>query len=216
MLPSSPRLGLLPLLLLGACAHSPAPTSSVAKEPPAMTESARDARGRIINPRYTPEELGLRLMRLFDSAYHADELTPERVFEMTGVRMEEDPPGITVSYSAIGDMTDDWRYWFVLSNQPSTGNKLRVEIRNKRKEENAPLTPVCSFDLEQYKTHLEQLGFKGSQADRRHWFFHRGQLAIRLYFTGESSEQIDHKCVYMVIVDSPVESARSRRRRNAD
>ncbi|MDR1076212.1 MAG: hypothetical protein LBL59_07965 [Xanthomonadaceae bacterium] len=130
MLPSSPRLALLPLLLLGACAHQP--SSFAAKEPPAMTEPARDARGRIINPQYPPEEPGLRLMRLFDSTYHADELTPERVFEITGVRMEEDPPDLIVTYSAIGDMTDDWRYWFVLNNQSSTRNQFTVQFRNNK------------------------------------------------------------------------------------
>jgi hypothetical protein len=41
---------------------------------------------------------------MFDSAYHADELTPEQMFEMTGVRMEHPPQGSFVTHTAIGDM----------------------------------------------------------------------------------------------------------------
>ncbi|MDR1075975.1 MAG: hypothetical protein LBL59_06685 [Xanthomonadaceae bacterium] len=206
MLPSSPGLWLLPLLLLGACAHQP--TASVAKEPPATTEPASLPQGDIVAPRYSAEEISIRILRLIDSVRHTSELTPERVRGMTGVTLNSHSHG---GGDMEGEIANGWRYGISVSNWSDIGPQFAFRFV-KREDTAASIESVCGFNLTHYIAYLEGRGFTGELhrggPGATYWRFHRGQVPIRLYFSGP--------CVNMVLVNSPVENPRRLRRRRND
>lgn len=156
----------LPLLLgglaLSACAHTPVPPGPMmAKEAPAMNTSSSEAfrpHDLAEYPEITPEEMGRRFLDLAGSLESFDDLTEERVREVTRLPLQFSPgaggPALNMHLPESGWYYGVWYY----ENPASDIKSASLEFSNKE-DERADMEPVCGMDFDAYEAALERMGF---------------------------------------------------------
>ncbi|MDP9929253.1 hypothetical protein [Variovorax paradoxus] len=151
-------LPMLAALMLGACAQVP-PT--LLKEAAPMTMSAGTYRPHTLDeyPELTPDEIGRRMLKLIDSLKSFDELSLERVREVTRLPLYDIPEttshGFGMHLPASG-----WRYVFAYYNNPKSPDLKNISYNFINKNEAADMAPVCTMDYDAYVTALKGMGFQ--------------------------------------------------------
>ncbi|MDR6887953.1 MULTISPECIES: hypothetical protein [Variovorax] len=151
-------LPVLATLALSACAHAPAPDS---KKTMPMNASAKAYRPHTLDehPDLTPEEMGRRMLKLIDSLTSFDELSLERVREVTRLPLY-DIPETTSHGFGMHLPTSGWRYVFAYYNNPKSPDLKNISYNFINKNEAADMAPVCTMDYDAYVTALKGVGFQ--------------------------------------------------------
>ena len=151
-------LPVIATLALSACAHDPAPDS---KKTMPMNASAKAYRPHTLDehPDLTSEEMGRRMLKLIDSLTSFDELSLERVREVTRLPLYDIPEttshGFGMHLPASG-----WRYVFAYYNNPKSPDLKNISYNFINKNEAADMAPVCTMDYDAYVTALKGMGFQ--------------------------------------------------------
>ena len=151
-------LPMLAALMLGACAQVP-PT--LLKEAAPMTMSAGTYRPHTLDeyPELTPDEIGRRMLKLIDSLKSFDELSLERVREVTRLPLHEMPSGTSHAFGMHMPVSN-WYYVFDYDNDPQAPDSKGVLYRFNNKKESVDMGPVCAMDYDTYVTALQGMGFQ--------------------------------------------------------
>jgi hypothetical protein len=198
------------LALAALCASCAQPPHSPAQETPVTTTEIKPYRPHTLEefPQFTPQEMGQRVLALIDSIKSSDELTLQRVQEVTGFPMERvSPPGIRYSfmirlpesgwYYGLGYRQDEKTKagvaWFDLSN----------EADNKDIYHLPDMTPVC-LDYYTYVAALERMGFEKTRDEHSDLgaivatFYRRNNIGIQVRERREADQpeaKRQHACL---------------------
>lgn len=109
-------------------------------------------------PEITPEEMGRRFLDLAGSLESFDDLTEERVREVTRLPLQFSPgaggPALNMHLPESGWYYGVWYY----ENPASDIKSASLEFSNKE-DERADMEPVCGMDFDAYEAALERMGF---------------------------------------------------------
>ena len=151
-------LPMLATLALSACAHAPAPDS---KKTMPMNASAKAYRPHTLDehPDLTPEEMGRRMLKLIDSLTSFDELSLERVREVTRLPLYDIPEATSHGFG-MHLPASDWYYVLSYYDDPQLPESKNVSYRFHNKIELVDMGPVCAVDYGAYVTALKTMGFR--------------------------------------------------------
>ncbi|QJD70004.1 hypothetical protein HG421_07240 [Xanthomonas campestris pv. badrii] len=161
-------LALVCILAMTACATASESPQS-AKETTTMHPVATTQ-----NPTLSAEEIGKRFLKLIEGLGSRDDLSVERIKEVTGITLSYLPKGKRYSYSeALGD---GWYYmlWYIPESDSFKKGVSLMFINSK--EEFGEMTPVCALDFDHYHNALVALGFLaepnyGEIGELRSWHY---------------------------------------------
>jgi hypothetical protein len=141
-------------------------------------------------PPITAEDIGRRVLKLIDSLRDAQDLAPERIEQVMGLRVEinDENPNI---YGVGGKLTEDWSYSLEsspdrLDEKPTS---LRFSFDNSRRDvagdASAVPAALCGMRFEDYSKAMQAAGFtakpmrtfQGSDS----WYFNRGNIGVTAY-----------------------------------
>lgn len=149
---------ILAALTLGACAHVP-PTPLKTTAPTTLSAGPYRPHSLDEYPELTPDEIGRRMLRLIDSLTSFDELSLERIREVTRLPLYDVPE--TTSYGfGMHLPASGWRYIFAYYNNPKSPDSKNISYDFINKDEAAEMTPVCTMDYDAYVTTLKGMGFQ--------------------------------------------------------
>lgn len=153
-------------------------------------------------PTVSAEDIGQRVLKLIGSLRSAGDLSPERIEQETGLRVERSPDDRNV-YGFSGDITDQWSYSLV-----TTPDRLDAPPRSLRFSFEADAhgdvdpAPICRPSFADYTRALAELGFEGvpmrAYPGSDAWHFNRGDINVMAYPRGG-----DHgECLSKLIVSA--------------
>ena len=97
------------------CAHGAQPTVPATHKKPKMISTLHKtppgAHTLVEYPQFTAQEMGKRTLALIDSLKSFDELSLERIREVTGFPMKHTPPGKSYLFEMYLPESH-WGYWF--------------------------------------------------------------------------------------------------------
>lgn len=159
----------------------------------------------------TAEELGHRVLNLIDSIRSKDDMSPENIEKVIGVKVEFNPKNHN-DYGFGGKLTDQWSYNFGSLKDLDGGKPRRLELSfDKQTEATIDLTPICKLNYEGYSKFLTDAGFSKSPFHAEHGRlssvnFVRGQVAVDINPIGDGK----HTCVSILTIEvMPTEEGRS-------
>lgn len=201
------RFARLPLLLAAvlaaACLSMPAAAersaSSSGHERRSIVPSSR------IGPATDAAEALRRLMALIDTLREQQDLTPQRVADLSGLTLLEDPRS-PERFMGHQGLTDAWSYGYQLWPEFHTQQTVfafRFHADPHLNPRRPPKTEICSLDMDQFHDALLGMGFANTRnvlsgyPERR---YRRGHAAVDVHYTGESAVRVTHDCVDRVFV----------------
>lgn len=154
----------------------------------------------------TGEDISRRVLKLIGSLKSNADLTVEHLEQQTGLSMRRAADGGSFGTGAAID--SNWSYNLLVG--PVLGekkNQLTFDF-DRTGDQNAPMTPVCALDFDDYARALKDMGFQDSAVRAEHnrisyWNF-QGPVSLRVYVEGESNEspeKIAHSCVKTITVE---------------
>jgi hypothetical protein len=165
---------------LSGCVHSNPPASPIpAQEPAAMTAPATPAD----NPTLTAEEIGKRFLKLIEGLESRNDLSLERITEVTGITLSLVEGGGRYAHSeAVGD---GWYYslWHVPAS-PSLKQGVALDFA-KPGERFAEMAPVCALDFDYYHAALKAMGYRdapihGEIGQLQSWRYYKNDITISI------------------------------------
>ncbi|WP_372390575.1 hypothetical protein ACCQ05_12400 [Xanthomonas sp. NCPPB 3582] len=126
------------------------------------------------NPTLGADEIGKRFLKLIEGLGSRDDLSVERIKDVTGITLSYVPKGEHYSYSqALGD---GWYYmlWYIPESGSLKNGASLMFINSK--EEFGDMTPVCALDFDHYHNVLVAMGFLvepnyGEIGELRSWHY---------------------------------------------
>lgn len=159
----------------------------------------------MLTPKLTAEEVGLRMLKLIDGIRSADDIAPENVEKMMGMKVEFNDQDRN-EYGFGEMLTDAWAY-NVMSLPETDGSKpKRLMLSfNDQTSADADMAPVCGLDFDAYSRALLAAGFKSEPQRGEHGLtisvqFTRGSVSVDLSTSSESEANPDHACVSLLII----------------
>ena len=197
------RLAASILPLLAACVALPAcsraPLSAPSKEEPAVTTAPPSATAT------QPPQAGAVLRRVLDliqGSHALADLTPARVEQTMGIRLERARDG-SARYGVGAALDPPWSYTIELDATAPDAAKFAFNFTPASAD--AAMTPVCQLDYDAFGQRLEALGFTRTPYNAEHgrlvkeWFDKPG-LRVSVYPQGESDGAAEHRCVRTVTI----------------
>jgi hypothetical protein len=115
-------------------------------------------------PDLTPEEMGKRFLKLLSSIDSVDELSFERIREVTQLPLKYVSAGKVYDFSMYLPESD-WTYSFTYSETPTgdaatleTSKSINLEFNNPESPE-VDTAPICGKHFDAYVTELKKIGF---------------------------------------------------------
>jgi hypothetical protein len=109
------------------------------------------------NPTLTPEEVGRRFLRLIGSVKSKEDLTVERVQEIMGLTLDQNP--IYPSYSQ--SFGNGWSYSVrYAAEMPSDSWGIDLYFINDADPFPEDMSPVCGLNFDRYHDALIQMNFR--------------------------------------------------------
>ena len=205
------------LLALAAiqCAHGTQPAVPATQKKPKMTSTLHKipsgAHTLAEYPQFTAQEMGKRTLALIDSLKSFDELSLERIREVTGFPMKHTPPGETYIFEMYLPESN-WDYWFEYGKDETSGEKSGglIFANSTDNYTNAlmDMSPVC-LDYDSYINTLKNMGFKNkySQYHELGWilatFYARNNVAIQVVRRREADQpesKASHACLGSIYI----------------
>lgn len=150
------------------------------------------------NPKLSAEEIGKRFLKVFEGLTSRDELSLERIKEVTGVALPYVQRGERYAYSdALGN---GWYYslWHV-PKSASLKNGISLTF-TKPTERFGDMSPVCALDFDYYRSALKAMGYQESpihgeigQIDE--WRYYRGDITLSIIPQNVVSGEAGRLCV---------------------
>lgn len=144
---------------LAACTHTvPAESSTLHKDVSPMTQADTYRPHEISEfPKYTPEEVGRRFLKLADALKSFDQLSLDFVRSTTGLPFAYAPHA---DNHAFGMHLPDSGWYYVMSYYESAGGKIKnVVLRFSNRSERADMAPVCTLDSKAYRDAATAMGY---------------------------------------------------------
>lgn len=134
------------------------------------------------------EDIGQRVLKLIGSLRSAGDLSPERIQQETGLRVEINANDRNV-YGFSGDINDQWSYSLVTTpdRQDTPPRSLRFSFDADSHGDVDP-APICKPTFDEYTRALKALGFEGvpmrAYPGSDGWHFNRGDINVMAYARG--------------------------------
>ena len=125
------------------------------------------------NPQLSAEEIGKRFLELIEGLRSRDDLSLERVQEVTGASFQHNVARGLSHYGVVQE--NGWRLGIFLYHE-SPGHKKRVSLQVDQFGESMPST-ICALGFERYHNEFSAMGFYGSPVHGEH-----GQLEYWHYY----------------------------------
>ncbi len=131
------------------------------------------------------EDIGQRVLKLIASLRNAGDLSPERIEQTTGLRVEISADDRNV-YGFSGDINDQWSYNLVTTpaGQDAPPRSLRFSFDADSHGDVDP-APICKPTFTEYTRALTELGFEGvpmrTYPGSEGWHFNRGDINVMAY-----------------------------------
>jgi hypothetical protein len=154
----------------------------------------------------TAEEIGHRVLKLIDSIHNADDISPEHIEKVFGMKLVVNPSDSN-DYGYDGKLTDAWTYSFGSVTDLKGGKPTQLRLSfDDQTHSGADMTSICALDLDGYAKNLTAAGFKASPYYAEHgrlisWDFARGKVAVKINVRGESDTKATHNCVSILTLD---------------
>ena len=181
--------------LMTACTSSP-----TLKKETTMTQAER--------PVLTPPEVLMKALDFIRTAESPEDFKIAKAEKITKIKFLERKDKTQGRYdfynsNDFGDSGWSWFLGFLYEN----GGTMHLSFNNGVR--NAPATPVCQLDLDQFHPMLEQAGF--TYNGRGNWGspfsgyvkdYPNGYHAdVRVTYVGESAEKVTHDCIDGITFD---------------
>ncbi|MCC4620953.1 hypothetical protein LL965_12940 [Xanthomonas cassavae CFBP 4642] len=144
------------------------------RHPSAKATTTMHPVARTQNPTLSAEEIGKRFLKLIEGLESRNDLSVERIKEVTGITLSYVPKGERYSYGE--PLGNGWYYMFWYNPESdSLKNGLSLMFINS-KEEFGDMTPVCPLDFDHYHNALVAMGFLaepnyGEIGELRSWHY---------------------------------------------
>lgn len=199
-----PTLSLLVALgaSLCACTHVPSTPDTTRKE----CEMATEDRGTpFAAPKLDAEAALSKVLELIRSSKGIDDFTPERISEVTGLRMNFDGPD---RFGAGEQLTSEWNYSFYVNRTGMDGSQFMFSFDPSTIGQSPPATAICGMDFDAFATALEQMGFKKETWYAEHgrilkYTFDSSHMYVSVATEGENdapADKLAHQCIRTVTV----------------
>ncbi len=158
-----------------------------------------------IAPPASADEIGKRVLRLVENVRGRADLSPQRVEQLTGIRVEYNPDDRN-EYGFSGQLTDAWAYNLVSLPESDGSAPSRVMLSfDDESRSNADMAPICELDFDAYAEALAAAGYRASPAYGKHggidhWTFTRDGVAVQIHVRGENDDRAEHACVSKLII----------------
>lgn len=185
-----------------ACAHSSG-VPGTAREASIVTT---DHRGEPAAPPKLDAPRALaKVLELIRTSKGIDDFTPERISEVTGLRMNFDGAD---RFGAGEQVAAGWNYSFYVNRAALNGPLFMFSFDPSVTGRSPPATAVCAMDFDEFSSVLEQTGFKkdvwyGEHGRIVKHVFHNGLLRIEVGTEGEDDAppaKLAHQCMRTVII----------------
>jgi hypothetical protein len=162
-----------------------------------------------MNQQQTPinaEDIGQRVLKLVEHIHGPDDIAPERIEQLTGIKVEFNPDDAN-EYGFSGQLTDAWAYNLV-SLPEGTGKPSRIMFSfDDESRSNADMAPICALDFDAYAAALTTAGFASNPTRGKHdrveyWDFARDDVSVQIYVRGENDAKAEHACVSKLIINA--------------
>lgn len=152
-------------------------------------------------------DISRRVLALVENIRSRDDIAPERIEQLTGIKVEFNPDDNN-EYGFSGQLTDDWAYNLV-SLPEATGEKpSRIMFSfDDESRSNADMAPICALDFDAYAATLKAAGYASNPAHGKHerilyWDFARDDVNVQVYVRGENDANAAHACVSKLIINA--------------
>jgi hypothetical protein len=194
--------------LCASCAQSP---HSPVQETHVTTTEIKPYRLHTLEefPQFTPQEMGQRVLALIDSIKSSNELTLERIQEVTGFPMERVSQSKIVDYSFTIHLPESgWVYGLDYREGKGTqGGGAWLDFSNEVDDKDIyhlpDMTPVC-LDYYTYVAALERMGFEKTRDEHSDLgvivatYYKRGDVIVQVTERREADQpeaKRNHACL---------------------
>lgn len=152
-------------------------------------------------------DIGRRVLALVENIRSRDDIAPERIEQLTGIKVEFNPDDRN-EYGFSGQLTDDWAYNLVSLPEGNGEKPSRIMFSfDDESRSNADMAPICALDFEDYATKLKAAGYASNPAHGKHerilyWDFARDDVSVQVYVRGENDANAAHACVSKLIINA--------------
>lgn len=204
---------LLAAVLVAACFSVPAAAERSAYP------SGSERRAIVPFPQAAPAtdaaEALRRLLALVDMLHEPQDLTPERVAELSGLTLLENRDG-SGGLEGHQSLSVVWRYGYRLwrefhTQQTAFAFWFYADPDLHRRPPSK--TDICALDMDQFHEALLGMGFTNTSNVRSghpEQRYRRGRVALNMSYTGESATRVTHDCIDRVFVSFPFGKEMSR------
>lgn len=200
----TPTLSLLVALgaSLCACAH----ISRAQDTPTEESEMATEDQGTpAIAPKLDAETALSKVLELIRSSKGINDFTPDRISEVTGLRMNFDGPD---RFGAGERLTPEWNYSFYVNRAGLGGPQFMFSFDPSIIGQSPPATAICGMDFNAFAKALEQMGFKKETWYAEHgrilkYTFDSSHMYVSVGTEGEDDappDRLAHQCIRTVTV----------------
>ncbi len=158
-------------------------------------------------PTLTAENISRRVLKLVKNVRKLKDISAKSIKKSMGIKVILNSEDKNI-YGFSGKISDsDWFYSLISLSETKGGTPHRLEFSFGEPTGNYPdMKPVCSIDFENYQKELTAAGFSVTpyygEHNRLLWHnFLRNNVSVQITANGESAENIQQKCVRMLILE---------------
>lgn len=191
---------------LTACAHSP-----TVKKEQTMTQAEQQIPGR---PVLTPPEVLTKALDFIRTAQSPEDFNITKAEEVMKLKFLErtDRSNRGSDFHAGNKFGDSGWRWTLGFKKHEISNRVAMDLHFSE-DFDAPATPVCQMDLNQFRSLLEQAGFTYVEREERPWppskLYEKGypngyRSFVDVVYRGESREKNTHDCIRGITFYMPI------------
>lgn len=154
----------------------------------------------------TADDIGRRVLKLIGTLHDARDLSPERIEQETGFKVEFNPDDRNI-YGFGGKLTDAWSYSLVSTpdKQGEKPNSLRFSFDDTTRDHADP-TPICKLGFDDYSRALTAAGYTGKPLQGYRgvegWYFTRDNIGVMAYTVGKVDPSAGPACLSKLIISA--------------
>lgn len=135
------------------------------------------------NPKLRAEDIGARVLVLFEKLESLDDLRVDRIEQVTGINLTHVENAQHHAYSEPLD--GGWYYSLLYVPASASGNNGLSLMFTKPQDRFADMTPVCALDFEHYRGALRAMGYEespiyGEIGQIEEWRYYRRDITLSL------------------------------------
>ena len=154
----------------------------------------------------TADEIGRRVLKLIGNLHDARDLSPERIEQETGFKVEFNPDDRNI-YGFGGKLTDAWSYSLVSTpeKQGEKPSSLRFSFDDTTRDHADP-APICTPGFDDYSRALIAAGYTGKPLQGYRgvegWYFTRDNIGVMAYTVGKDDPAAGPECLSKLIISA--------------